>query len=167
MKVIFLDFDGVLNSTAFHEKQDYSSFENGEESRDNYLSWAKHLDPVAVGRLNVLIEKTQAKIVISSSWRGGLNQRFLKDILEVHGFIGEIVGVTEHLMGPRAREIQDWLLRNRVENFVILDDSLDAEIRGHFVNTDFDVGLIDADVEKAVSILDGCCNHEVYRHVTP
>jgi hypothetical protein len=51
-KIIFLDIDGVLNNSKWLK-----------ENKNNPI------DPAAVNRINVIMQKTDAKIVISSSWR--------------------------------------------------------------------------------------------------
>lgn len=62
MNYLFLDIDGVLNTGR------YSNYlvENGlcETDADGYL-----FDPEAVQNLEYIIEATDAKIVITSTWR--------------------------------------------------------------------------------------------------
>ena len=58
MKVIFLDIDGVLNSEEYYE-----SFPDGE--------FIPPIDPVCVERLKRIVDRTGAKLILSSSWRGG------------------------------------------------------------------------------------------------
>jgi len=55
MKVIFLDIDGVLNSVK-------SMIES------KYEKWSDEPSIENIGWLNYIIEKTDAKIVISSTW---------------------------------------------------------------------------------------------------
>lgn len=57
MRIIFLDFDGVLNA------------DTAEADESSELWTASWLDTVMVGRLARLVESTGASIVISSSWR--------------------------------------------------------------------------------------------------
>lgn len=153
MKVVFLDFDGVINSVAFHEAREKQK-PNFEPQALSMEWWAEGIDPDAVGRLNGLLERTGAKVVVSSTWRLGTNRGWLQRVLEMRGFKGEVIGVTERYTGhDRCFEIRRWLETTRVRGFAILDDDWDARIVGHFVKTDSAVGLTDEDVEKAVGIL--------------
>ena len=61
MKVIFLDFDGVLNSSGYSA----SLFEAGKPTKDEYGQ--ELFDPETVNLLNRIVDETEAKIVISSS----------------------------------------------------------------------------------------------------
>ena len=57
-KVIFLDIDGVLNTSRWHNQVESSKLQD----EYGYL-----FDPVAVANLAKIIEETGADIVISSS----------------------------------------------------------------------------------------------------
>lgn len=63
MKAIFLDIDGVLNSDRSFLA--YNTIE-GNTYYDNLFA---HIDPIAVGLLNRLIDKSGAKNVFSTSHR--------------------------------------------------------------------------------------------------
>lgn len=151
MKVVFLDFDGVLNSNPFLE----SRVQRGV--RYEGLStewWVDQLDPDAVRLLNELLERTGAKVVVSSSWRVGAGRDWLQMVLERRGFQGDVIGVTEYYGGyDRSYEIADYLNTHTVSEFVVLDDNDDARVAGHFVLTDSEKGLTARDVETAVRIL--------------
>jgi len=153
-KIIFLDFDGVLNSTRYHEKRGMLSF---DEKKQEVEWYAQGIDPEAVVLLNEIIERTGAKVVISSAWRCGTKLDFLRKVLELRGFKGEIVGKTPYFLGePRCHEIREYFvthIQHITPDYVILDDDYDAGIQGHFVMTDFRVGLTKKDVDKAVDIL--------------
>ena len=60
MRIVFLDFDGVLNSHAYFNARTEKFEDVGE---------AGELDPTAVERLNRIIDATGALVVVSSSWR--------------------------------------------------------------------------------------------------
>jgi hypothetical protein len=158
MKIIFLDIDGVLNSERFFE-MNAQGLEFGHSQ----------LDPDAVERLNRLIEETGAKVVISSSWRHVWSRDEIVRMLEKRGFKhgDTIIGITPTLAGPRGDEVAEWLgtddERRRidpdhsdVESYVILDDSddfHDPEMRERFVNTTWEIGMTDEDVNQAIYIL--------------
>lgn len=160
MKIVFLDFDGVLNHagmlmgrTALWKDED-------------------EFDPHNVGCLNHLLEVSGAKIVVSSSWRKIMKYEELVALLARVGVRGEVIGKTPHYVknmgiygtheghgggwSPRGAEIQEWLDEHpEVTHFVILDDSDDMlHLTPKLVLTSFEVGLLKEDVEKALLILE-------------
>ncbi len=150
MKVLFLDFDGVLNSAAF------LAAEPGRFDR---------LDPAAVARLNAIVGASGAKVVISSSWRVKRSLDELRALLAGLGFVGEVIDRTPELRGPsyepacpfaaRASEIRAWLgaRPEPPSSYVILDDAiLEGEGERH-VRTDFTRGLLDEHVAQAIDVL--------------
>lgn len=161
MKIIFLDFDGVLNHEAFYKERFKKRYEEGAMSHPY-----SEVDPKSVANLNSLIEDTGAKVVISSTWRhSGLD--YCKDVLEFHGFKGEIIDITPNLRSDnclRGNEILKWvkdneeLIGGRYYNFteyVILDDDSDMLYwqRNNFLLIDRFVGLTMGDVFRAKRIL--------------
>lgn len=148
MKVIFLDFDGVLNIIP----KSYDQF--GGTFHDEFVE-----------NLKSIIDQTGAKIVVSSTWRlSGIS--FLRDMWKFRNYPREIIGTTPDTNFTRGHEIQMWLDRNPdVENYVILDDDndmLDSQIP-NFVKTsenfdhmdcvDIGYGLTKICTDKAIKIL--------------
>ena len=145
MKVVFLDFDGVLNDGPFLrgiKSHGESRVHNAKEGWD----WIAMVDPEKVERLNQIIDKTDCKFVVSSSWRIANTVEELQGYLDHHGFKGELIGytpakLTNHL---RGNEINWWLSGAKgkghdVEAFVILDDNSDmGHLLNYLVQTDFD-----------------------------
>lgn len=138
MKVIFLDVDGVLN----YDELFYSS-----NNVDGLV-----LSPEILDRFCNIVKQTDAKVVLSSSWRIGANSRELITLELLNR------GVTIYSLTPttfgchRGHEIELWLESNNlVSRFAILDDDKNAEyaidrllqdnVEGYFFCTDFDVGL--------------------------
>ena len=76
IKLIFLDIDGVFNYEMFY-------LNRGNDNRTYPLS---EFDKECVKRYNRIIKETNAKTVISSSWRFDVN---LKNILRKVGFCDE------------------------------------------------------------------------------
>ena len=108
----------------------------------------------ALERLKRLVDATGAIIVVSSSWRQiPTAYGHLKDWLEKFGMT--IWDKTPYIGTCRGDDITAWFNINPGEwSYVILDDDDDmGEHMGHLVQTDFDVGLIDTDVERAMIIL--------------
>lgn len=142
-RIIFLDFDGVLNNYA-------AVFVALAEGR------AQAIDRACVARLNRLVEASDADVVVSSSWRELHSLEELRAILEAHGFRGQVIDVTPSYSGePRGHEIEAWLAHHAPEaRFVILDDNADmAELSPFLVQTSLDLGLQDEHVAAALALL--------------
>lgn len=145
MKVIFLDFDGVLNHQELFLQR---HLEGGGDPDDA-------IDPACVERLNRLIQETGAKVVVSSTWRILKTLDVLQEILDKRGFVGELIGkTTTDDLGCRGNQIAEWLSHNEVDSFVILDDDSDmGDLIDHLVRTDIRNGLLDEHVLEAINIL--------------
>lgn len=188
MKIIFLDFDGVINNSKCWSA-----------SINAVTNAAPGTVPIPVApecmeRLNRLIAETGAYVVISSSWRKFAHWTSLGPSLANYGFKGTVIGETPDLINDadwlhawrtregapfeyerleRGMEIKEWLYRNptpeipgvmnidgeRVTGFVVLDDCNDmTDVKDHFVWTDPDIGLDDPDVERAKFLLEKPCS---------
>ena len=152
MKILFLDIDGVLNSGAFIATKKLE--QSLVPSKDSW--WQEMLDPNAIDLLNRLLRRTEAKVVVSSSWRHALEVEDLRRILGGVGFKGEVIGMTPKRGGLcRGDRIKLWLDSvDDIESFVILDD--DDDMGGfdeRLVLTDGDFGLRPKDCEAAEQIL--------------
>lgn len=151
MKVVFLDFDGVLCN---HESISAGYKNRTAPEQDPY---GAHADCVAA--LNRIVEQTGAMIVVSSTWRKDKtpNAR-MRETLNRWGVKGVMAGCTPALGYGRIRgdEIQQWIntTRTPVTSFVILDDDSDmGNLRHRLVRCDHVVGLTEADADKAIAIL--------------
>lgn len=143
MKVIFLDIDGVLNCQSF--------FANEQRPISGPYAF---LDKNRLLLLHAIVSQTDAKIILSSTWKVSLNKKlqaqdlmgtFLLDALnDVHL---QLFDKTEQTRLPRGDEIRRWLfLHPEVTHFIILDDltEIDAnwqELTPHLVQTDYFNGL--------------------------
>lgn len=165
MRVLFLDFDGVLNSYQsahfWHSRRDQEQWEN-----NMYRDWggtlkeyiAMEFCPIAFSNLEELCRRVpDLKIVVSSTWRLGETVETLRDILKPSKLIGDrIIGVTESFSNVRGNEIQKWLDEHpEVTNYVILDDDSDMleSQRDHFVHTSEIHGFMFGDMLHACRIL--------------
>ena len=112
MKILFLDIDGVLNSTrtcvAF----------------GGYPMELKHIaafDQVAIRLIQRLCDSAGVQVVLSSAWR--LHCDF-KDVGAALGL--PIIDRTPSLSGNRGSEIARWLSEHpEVEQYAIIDDDGD------------------------------------------
>ncbi len=149
MKVIFLDFDGVLNSEKYLR----------ESGRFGVV-----INPASLALIKEIIEATNAKIVLSTSWREhwDIDESKCNDIgIEINRIFAElglsIFDKTQSLGRSREKEIEHWLHNHtETKNFVVLDDRfLDSEIlRNHFVKTNgYRDGIDKENVCLAIQIL--------------
>lgn len=140
--ILFLDVDGVLN----HEETFL------DRKREDMIA------PECAARLFGLLERTGAKVVLSSSWRGlpGLEAR-----LEKAGVMAHVISRTPHNVTNdqvRGHEIEAWLMSHPTPptRYAIVDDESDMlpEQLPFFVQTDFRKGgLLDEHVAKLEQIL--------------
>lgn len=156
-KFVFLDIDGVLNSNFFFIERINS--DNYEELREIYpqevASGVSIIDQKAVKRLNKLLRETDAKLIVSSSWR---HDPYLEDIFRASGIEAPIFDLTPSLESRvRGEEIKAWLdKQTEPYKYVILDDDCDIlpEQFPYFVQTDcLKWGLDDNNVEIAIKKL--------------
>lgn len=155
MKVIFLDIDGVLN---------YKNFKK-------VVCGFIFVDDEKVKLLKKIIDRTEAKIVLSSSWRMdrfyeskrekprdyNLYQRLVKKLKE---YDLTIYSHTPILTGGyRGKEICQWIQDwqgELIESFVILDDDNDMKpYMDRLIQTSWETGLTQENVERAVEMLNG------------
>lgn len=152
-RYIFLDIDGVLN-TYRHQR---NLAHTGRPTRDNYLPF---FDPSSVENLGLIIQKTEADIIITSSWRNkGLD--IMEQVWHDRKLPGMLVGLTPTIeisyYCTRGMEIMQWLTMHAEEDYqyVIIDDGSDflPEQISHLVQTNPNEGISKSDVETAVNIL--------------
>lgn len=147
MKIVFLDIDGVLNN-----EKTIITTSTGYDFIEDYK----------IQILKYLLNKTKAKVVLSSTWRlerdnPQRNQDFceLQDKLKEYGI--EFYDYTPTLLrGRRQEEIFEWLKNNpNVENYTILDDSYDEidKTLPNFFKTNFKTGLTREIAEEAIKFL--------------
>ncbi len=161
MKILFLDFDGVMINRA--------SFQIPRTVTEDANCATAHPDCIAA--LNHILDNTGAKIVVSSTWRIGFREIAFRQIFKAWGVSGKSIGITPRLFRPevihgrtiqmsahRGVEIQKWLdsARAPVESFAILDDDADMEhLSVRLIQTSFETGLTMSDANRAISILAG------------
>ena len=182
--IIFLDIDGVLNG---YNKWNLFGWKvvcltKNERLKNWYRKWTEPfgIHERKVKRLAKIVNKTNAKVVMSSSWRFGWwqkpyeeqfkDQRKLTDLLNKYNI--DIIDITPRSPnGRRDEEINKWLSKNKdkVLRFVILDDErydLECFVGTHLVQTssvkkgemikgyDYEyTGLTNKHVKKAIEIL--------------
>jgi hypothetical protein len=151
MKIIFLDFDGVI-----------STYKKG---------W--RFDMKKLELLKEIVDKTDAKIVVTSSWKRGYTEvdnfiksfynkprnKDLKNVTIFDWFANSIYDITDNNGSWRGDEIQRWIDKHNeeIESYVILDD--DSDFRDNqlfnFVQTDTYEGITSREVKLCIKVLNG------------
>ena len=138
MKLLFLDIDGVLTS-------------NETISRKELLYT---FSASCVWALNRILRDNKVKIILTSSWRTVFDAEKQNQIFRENGIIQLPGGQTNDFgYENRSLEIQDYLSKRKVENYVILDDMKINGFDEHFVLVNPSTGLTENDVEKVNRIL--------------
>lgn len=154
IKILFLDVDGVLNGENY-----------GYGGVDDSLLFL----------LKTIIDSTQCKIVLSTTWR--LNQsaratllHFMKARADIN-VEDIIIGDTPSLKGKkRAFEIESFLNSEEFQSHYVctkwcaIDDlALNQQypifMRNHFVRTNFRTGITSSDAYNVVQILNKDCEY--------
>ena len=150
MKVIFLDFDGVIN--------DYMTI--------------NEINEYNVEMLKRIINDTGAKIVVTSSWKypyqrnnknmeGFLNNNYYARTLKENGI--DIIDCTPYIKeqgikdNQREQEILEYLKNHpEITQFLILDDDYIIEtLKEHEIFLDLQAGLREKHIIPAIRILNG------------
>ncbi len=141
MKVIFLDFDGVLNNGEWMKKINWEERPISMFEKDK-----REIDPSKVKLISDLALEFNASIVISSSWRILLSLEELTALLRGCGLDEKVsvIGVTpQDSRGFRGSEVEAWLknTHHTIESHVIFDDDGDFHKDQPLVQTSWDSGL--------------------------
>ena len=146
-RVIFLDYDGVVNTPMWNDK--------GTQCTYNFPSDNKVNNFQAVQWISECCQKFHYDIVVTSTWRRKANY---KDCL-INGGLRpgiEILGRTDDLWNAenntcRGDEIAKYLTDHpEINYYMIVDDEDDIlpEQQDHFIQTDGDVGFCLADFTR-------------------
>jgi len=147
--ILFLDFDGPLFSDRvirFHpdnRNQHHPSLDRIKESiigagnpfDANHVMYWK-MDDVAVGMLNTLMQIQPFDTVVSSTWRAFCNKETTQLLFDLNNLELKFhddwatsntvhyrdAGYGSSKSDQRPLEIKDWLTRNKVGQYIILDD---------------------------------------------
>ena len=166
-KIIFLDFDGVLNTQYYQEQLQSHS----KKWQDEYGAF---FDPNAVKQLKRIIDATGADIVVESSWKY-LGLDAMKELWEVRKLPGRVIGITSSsvsdeylsnvdldnldasMLHCKGLEISSWLSEKGQSNtrYVIIDDEyvvLESQ-SSNFILTNPYEGITEEQANKIISIL--------------
>ncbi|MCD8303767.1 MAG: hypothetical protein LUC86_02910 [Prevotellaceae bacterium] len=159
--IIFLDFDGVLNSLRGYRK----AREEGRQTGDEY---GTAFDCDCVAALRKIVDATGVSIVVTSSWRYILDKDDIRKMWSDRQLPGLVYSVTptDLLIDPEERckrgiEINAWLMAHGASvNYVILDDDEDflPYQLPHLVHTNPETGLTAADADRALQMINHILN---------
>ena len=134
MKVVFLDFDGVICTTSTYKRwrKTPGSSEHPEELFDRKL----------VANVQTLCERSGAVVVLSTSWRHKFPLDDIRAWLEEAGLKAAVVGRTEY-RGVRVNEISWYMGEHEPvlypKDVVILEDAEPMlHLEGRTVRTTFE-----------------------------
>ena len=143
MKIIFLDFDGVLNNLkSITDRQMFS--------------------PPNMENLKRIVDETDAQFCLSTS------HRYIPFSLAMFDMVCQKIGIQNRIYGKtkdnvekasmvqgaqqRVQEIREWLEQHpEVSKWVVLDD-MDMKI-DNFIRTNYLLGLTEDDATNAINIL--------------
>ena len=168
-KIIFLDFDGVLNT----EHNQNMLLYKGKAWKDKHGAF---FDLKAAAELNRIVEETKADIVIESSWKY-LGLEAMRQMWRDRNMPGNVIDVTPSSasnnwllnanldeMNPahtqwKGVEIASWIAENLhdEDRYVIIDDEyviLDSQLP-HFILTNPYDGIIPELADRAIKLLNG------------
>lgn len=119
MKIIFLDFDGVISTNRAYLANMADSVLHRDE---------KWIDPIACTMLRRLCKQYEYTLVVTSTWRKFGKPR-IQSVLTQHNlweYVHEDWKTVEiwdkGSRNSRPLEIEEWLSRNKCDHYLILDD---------------------------------------------
>ena len=166
-KIIFLDLDGVLNTEYY---QNYLCYQ-GLAYQDEYGAF---FDPETTKQLKRIVDATNAKIVIESSWKY-LGLDAMQEMWSDRQLPGKVIDITpssvsdqwlltanlddiDPAMGHcKGMEIASWLAdyTGPDARYVIIDDEyviLGSQVPNFILTNPYD-GITEELADKAISIL--------------
>lgn len=161
-KILFLDFDGVLNTLRWREHEG----KNAIIDRFGYS-----FDPESVANLAKVVRHQDVGVVISSSWKC-LGLAEMRRLWIERKMPGELIDITPsetrrevisqatpneiRWLTSKGHEISLWLSQHdNISQYAIVDDedSMLPEQESHFVRISPIIGVTDDDVKKIMRIL--------------
>lgn len=155
MKILFLDIDGVLNGTE--DWVEMVLFKHPHNKGVEVLNRTK------LALLYNIVSRTDAKIVVSSTWRlhytiaeliALFNERCGREFFSSEMIIDRTPEGHAHTI--RGHEVAAWLQEHpEVTQYVILDDNSDflPEQKPNFVMTNTRTGMTYENMKSAIAIL--------------
>ena len=153
MKILFLDFDGVMVTDRYQAQLTATN----SPLRDDY---GAKFDPVCVKNLRHIIDATDAGIVVTSTWKMDMGLDGIQQMWDARQLPDKVIGVTPDIDSiHRGDEIQAWLDANQgAVRYAIIDDCpilnfFREEQLPHLFKVDERTGLDEKTVTKVIELL--------------
>lgn len=139
--ILFLDYDGCINTYDVTDTRGSEILMNGKKLHDTL-----HVKEL-IDNVNLLCERYSMEIVLISSWREDYSIDDMRTMMSIMGILAVLnsyvttleldVDYKQRLKYEgssaayinRALQINDWLSKNSIDNFLIMDDNVNC---GHF-----------------------------------
>ena len=152
-KILFLDFDGVLNGLHWLTNPELQAKLRSATSM--FERFAQELDPVLVNRVDQFVIDNDLKVVICSSWRILNTLDELKQYLTLSGWTSDtVIDITpKSPKGFRGDDINLWLdAHPEVTEYVIFDDGSDFYDYQKLIQTNIEIGVTSDDIKRAQEV---------------
>ena len=159
-KIIFLDFDGVLNSIGTKDRIIHPLFYHK----------IRGLDDFRVKLVSDLAIEKSADIVISSTWREFYQLNELISLLGSRGMRANIIGRTpiaheeifdnRKMRIDREDEIEAWMKQNGVPDYFLILDDIQTKFKDNQVKTSDGTGFFSGLLKRSRKILDTKVNND-------
>ena len=130
---IFLDIDGVINPNR--KKHNYRLDYNLPDTLSKKLNHPKIatlnvylvnqvyscFSKESIDYLKKLINKYDAQIIITSSWRIIYSLDQLQTLFDIFD-LGKYIKASTPLISPRTKAIQEFINKHKITSYIILDD---------------------------------------------
>lgn len=153
-RIIFLDFDGVMDTALqLPMVEDMRKEERKEIKTDKY---GILFDDKPVKNLEKIIAATHADIVIHSSWKIGMSVEYLQEMWKTRNLPGEVIDKTPDIDFYVDDEIETWLEEHESEvgRYVIIDDMpadfFSPHLASHLFSVNPNVGLDDETTKSII-----------------
>ena len=161
-KILFLDIDGVL---ATDDCYNHKAFMTAIDGVQMPYIWNRS----CCAALDLILNVTNCKIVLSSDWKIHYGLDEMKTIFEFYnidhtsliGFTNRInlrynnkMSGAQDLEGSRTEEIKDFIKRHKISNWCAIDD-LNLNLQNFVFIQDTSLGLNEEIMNKIIDKLNG------------
>jgi hypothetical protein len=127
MKIIFLDIDGVLSTHKQYMMNKKKFWDKNPVAKELKIPYP--FDPKCVKIFNEVLDETGSEIVLSSDWKQHWNISDLDRIFKFNGVNKSPIDLTTNdvvsfgnIVRNRAYQIGDYIQKNNLTNYVVIDD---------------------------------------------
>lgn len=155
-KVIYLDFDGVINNNMTPKINIVNRF--------GYENIHIGISSELLEKVNQIFDATGAVIWVHSSWRGPYDEKTISKLLLDNGLRAPYKGNIPYLYNRlnRGLDIRRHIESNAISNYVILDDLpsefFEEQDRPFHIMTSYICGIQNHNVEMAIHLLNNTNN---------